>query len=59
MIVEHPALDTPEMRNIGHKGYENVAADRAGVTLAFTSVKVKEVIARRKIRLISYAEAGP
>ena len=59
MIVEHPALDTPEMLNIGHKGYENVAADRAGVTQAFTSARVKEVIARRKIALISYAEAGP
>jgi predicted glycoside hydrolase/deacetylase ChbG (UPF0249 family) len=55
-VIEHPAFDTPEMRNIGHKGYENVAADRAGVTQAFTSEKVKEVIARRKIRLISYAE---
>lgn len=59
MIVEHPALDTPEMRSIGHKGYENVAADRAGVTRAFTSDKVREVVARRKIELISYAEAGP
>ena len=58
-MVEHPAFDTPEMRNIGHKGYENVATDRAGVTRAFTSERVKEVIARRKIRLISYAEAGP
>ena len=37
IIVEHPALDTPEMRNIGHKGYENVAADRAGVTRTFTA----------------------
>lgn len=59
MIVEHPALDTPEMRNIGHRGYENVAGDRAGVTHAFTSSGVKEVIARRKIALISYTEAGP
>jgi predicted glycoside hydrolase/deacetylase ChbG (UPF0249 family) len=55
-IIEHPAFDTPEMRNIGHKGYENVAADRAGVTNAFTSFRVKEVIARRKIKLISYAD---
>ena len=31
----------------------------AGVTHAFTSAGVKEVIARRKIRLISYAEVGP
>ncbi len=59
MIVEHPALDMPEMRNIGHRGYEGVAGDRAGVTHAFTSARVKEVIARRKIPLISYTEAGP
>ena len=56
LIVEHPAFDTPEMRAIGHKGYENVAADRDGVTKAFTSERVKEVIARRGIQLISYAE---
>jgi chitin disaccharide deacetylase len=56
LIVEHPGLDTPELRRIGHKGYENVAADRAGVTRAFTGARVKEVIARRKIRLISYAD---
>ena len=58
LIVEHPGLDTSEMRNIGHKGYENVAADRAGVTRAFLSPKVKEVIERRKIRLIGYADLG-
>jgi predicted glycoside hydrolase/deacetylase ChbG (UPF0249 family) len=56
LIVEHPAFDTPEMRAIGHKGYENVAADRAGVTKAFTSQRVKDVIQRRSIQLISYAE---
>lgn len=54
VLVEHPAYDTPEMRAIFHKGYENVAADRAGVTRAFTSTKVREVIARRKIQLIGY-----
>jgi len=57
-IIEHPGLDTPEMRGIGHKGYENVAADRAGVTYAFTSARVKEAVARRGIRLISYAEVA-
>jgi CubicO group peptidase (beta-lactamase class C family)/predicted glycoside hydrolase/deacetylase ChbG (UPF0249 family) len=55
-IIEHPAFDTQEMRNIGHKGYENVAADRDGVTRAFTSARVKEVIARRRITIISYAD---
>ena len=56
LLVEHPAFDTPEMRNIFHKGYENVATDRAAVTFAFTSPRVKQAIARRKIRLISYAD---
>jgi chitin disaccharide deacetylase len=56
LLLEHPAFDTPEMRSIGHKGYENVAADRAAVTQAFTSARVKEVIARRRIRLLSYAD---
>jgi predicted glycoside hydrolase/deacetylase ChbG (UPF0249 family) len=56
LIVEHPAYDTPEARAMGHLGYENVAEDRAGVTKAFTSPSVKEVIRRRGIRLISYGE---
>jgi predicted glycoside hydrolase/deacetylase ChbG (UPF0249 family) len=58
LIVEHPACDTPEMRRIGHKGYENVAEDRANVTRALTSARVKEVVARRKIALISYADVA-
>lgn len=57
-VIEHPGLDTPEMRGIGHKGYENVAADRAGVTHAFTSARVKEAVARRGVNLISYAEVA-
>lgn len=57
LIVEHPGLDTPEMRAIGHKGYRDVAAHRVGVTHAFTSEKVKRVVQRRNIELISYADA--
>ena len=56
ILLEHPALDTPEMRAIGHEGYENVAEDRQGVTELFTSEKVKDVIRRRGIRLISYSD---
>lgn len=56
VIIEHPGLDTPEMRAIGHKGYENVAADRMGVTAAFTSSRVKEVIERKQIELTSYGD---
>jgi predicted glycoside hydrolase/deacetylase ChbG (UPF0249 family) len=56
LFVEHPGLDTPEMRAIGHVGYRNVAADRDGVTKAFTSDKVKEAIRTRGIKLASYAD---
>ena len=56
LFVDHPGLDTPEMQGMGHVGYENVAADRAGVTRAFTSGKAREAVRRRGIRLISYAE---
>ena len=56
LFVDHPGLDTPEMRAIGHTGYEHVAADRAGVTAAFTSREVKDVIRRRGIELVSYGD---
>ena len=56
MFVDHPALDGPEMRSIFHIGYENVAADRQGVTDTFISLAVKEAIQRNKIQLISYAD---
>jgi hypothetical protein len=57
LLVDHPGLDTPEMQAIGHVGYEDVAADRAAVTKAFTSPKVMKIIADRHINLISYADA--
>lgn len=56
LLVEHPGKDCAEMRSIGHKGYEHVANDREGVTRAFTSAKVKAVIARRNIKLMSYGD---
>jgi len=56
LLLEHPAFDTPEMRAVGHKGYENVAEDRAAVTKAFTSERVKKVIRDRGIRVMSYAD---
>jgi len=56
IFVEHPGMDTPEMRAIGHTGYRDVAMDREGVTRAFTSEKVKAVLQRRGIQLISYAD---
>jgi len=56
IYVEHPGLDTPEMKNIGHIGYRNVGTDREAVTRVFTSEKVKAVIKKRGIELISYAD---
>lgn len=56
LFVEHPGLDTPEMRGMGHHGYRNVAADRAGVTHAFTSPRVKATLERLGIESVSYAD---
>lgn len=57
LIVEHPGFNTPEMQGHGHPGYENVASHRDGVTKAFTSEKVKNVVKKRNIQLISYKQA--
>jgi predicted glycoside hydrolase/deacetylase ChbG (UPF0249 family) len=56
LFVEHPGLDTAEMRAIGHKGYYDVAADRDAVTEVFTSEKVQKKIEQLGIELISYAD---
>jgi predicted glycoside hydrolase/deacetylase ChbG (UPF0249 family) len=52
--VEHPGMDTPEMRAIGHIGYYTVAEERDAVTKVFTSERVKETIRKKGIRLIGY-----
>ena len=57
LLVEHPGLNTPEMKGHGHSGYEHVATHRDGVTRSFTSDRVKEVIKKRDIKLISYKDA--
>jgi chitin disaccharide deacetylase len=54
LFIDHPGLDTPEMRAIWHKGYENVAADRDGVTKVFTSKEVFDAVKSSGIRLVSY-----
>jgi chitin disaccharide deacetylase len=56
LLVEHPGYDIDEMRTIGHRGYENVGADRQGVTQAFTSPRVWQVVQQRGIRLMSVGE---
>jgi predicted glycoside hydrolase/deacetylase ChbG (UPF0249 family) len=54
IIVEHPGLETPEM--VAMSTRQNVGRDRQAVTDAFCSEKVKEVIARRGIKLLSYGD---
>ena len=56
LFVDHPGLDTPEVRAIHHIGYENVAADRQGVTDTFTNPRIRELIKSKGIRLIGYRD---
>jgi hypothetical protein len=57
LFVEHPGLNTPEMKAITHLGNDNVNEERAAVTHAFLCDRVNEVVRRRGIKLISYADA--
>jgi chitin disaccharide deacetylase len=54
--IDHASTDDPEMRAVGHAGYEWVAADRSAVFEAWTSARVREVITRRGIKLTNYRE---
>lgn len=56
LFVDHPGLDSPELRAIHHIGYEDVAIDRQGVTDTWTSEKVKAAIREYEIELISYKD---
>jgi predicted glycoside hydrolase/deacetylase ChbG (UPF0249 family)/poly(3-hydroxybutyrate) depolymerase len=56
LFVDHPGFDSPELRAIHHIGYENVAADRQGVTSVWTDPRVKQAIVDRKIQLIGYKD---
>jgi chitin disaccharide deacetylase len=55
-FIEHPGLDTPELRAISHIGYENVAADRQAVTDTWTHPSVKAFIREHGIQLIGYRD---
>lgn len=57
VFIEHPGMDVPEMRALGHKGYEDVAADRDAVRHVFTSPEVKTAIQKKGIRLLSFKES--
>jgi predicted glycoside hydrolase/deacetylase ChbG (UPF0249 family) len=56
LFVDHPGLDTPEVRAIHHIGYPDVAIDRQGVTDTMISARVREAIKAKGIQLISYKD---
>ena len=56
LLIDHGSTHDPEMQAIGHRGYENVAADRSANVEMWTSPKVREVVARRGIKLTNYRE---
>lgn len=56
LFLDHPGFDNDELRAIWHVGYEDVAADRQGVTDLFTDPEIRELIRKKGITLISYAD---
>ena len=55
-FLDHPGFDNDELKAVYHIGYEQVAADRQGVTDLFTNEKVKALIKEKGIQLISFAD---
>ncbi len=56
VYVEHPGLDDTELRAIYHIGYEDVAQGRQDVTTTWTDERVKEALARKGVKLVSYKD---
>jgi len=59
LLVVHPGLDTPEERaivDLNPDGLKNVYRYRSAEVRAITSPKVKKVITRRNIKLLSYRD---
>ncbi|WP_418698888.1 ChbG/HpnK family deacetylase [Bacteroides sp.] len=56
LFVEHPAYNTQEMETVGHIGYMNVGEHRQKVINLFLSKKVQDVLNKKQINLISYAD---
>jgi predicted glycoside hydrolase/deacetylase ChbG (UPF0249 family) len=57
LLVVHPGLDTPEERALvdaSPEGLKNVAANRAAVTAAITSRRIKKIVEQRHIQLTDY-----
>ena len=53
IFVEHPAYNDSEMESVFHIGYEDVAADRQGVTDLYKSERVKKALKDYNVELIT------
>ena len=56
LLIEHPGLDTDEMRAMSHAGRETEFLTRASATHALTSVTVRQAVRNRNIQLISHRD---
>jgi predicted glycoside hydrolase/deacetylase ChbG (UPF0249 family) len=56
LYLDHPGLEGDELRAVYHIGYEDVAADRQGVTSLWTAPEIRSALQQRNIQLISYRD---
>ena len=56
VFIDHPAYNDSEMETVMHVGYEDVAADRQGVTDLLKSPEVLEAIKTKGIKLLGFKE---
>ncbi len=56
IFVDHPAVLSDEMRAQGHRGYEDVAEDRAACLAVLTDPRVAEAARDNGVALISYRD---
>ncbi|MEM6802218.1 MAG: ChbG/HpnK family deacetylase [Bacteroidota bacterium] len=56
LFIDHPSLNTEEMKATRHHGYEHVAEDRYSCFRVFTNKKIMQVIDELGIELINYTD---
>ncbi|MEO1223915.1 MAG: hypothetical protein AAFX92_06785, partial [Pseudomonadota bacterium] len=56
MFVDHPAVESPELRATGHEGYEDVLEDRTTCLSVLVSEGVKAAVSTNAIELIGYRD---
>lgn len=56
MFVDHPAVESAELRHTGHKGYEDVLEDRTTCLSVLVSEAVKAAVSSNAIELIGYRD---